>query len=155
MSSSFDYMCEWCLDPVRLTDRQLDETRGPDGLPRVLCGHCDKGWARTRATGRQAGYNRNRDAGCIVTWRTEDGEEHTRHAPGLVQDALRQIVVGVAPGSEVLSISTPNSVLRDMQGARYYGGDRCYPRVDAWQVERTLLGKVRRLDLLPERARGA
>jgi len=101
------------------------------------------------------GYEQRRDHGCIVTWRTADGQLRSRHAPGLVLEALREIVVGIPPGCTVLSISTPASILRDLSGSpRGYGGSRLHERVDAYAVERPLLGKVHRPDLLPAHARG-
>ena len=154
MTSLFTYMCEDCLAPVTLSDLEVEALRGADGLPQIRCTACEARAHRPRPAYHYRGrrWELRRDQGCIVSWREPDGSEHVRHEPGHVHEALRELLRHVPSGSQVLSISTPASVLRDVQGpARTAAGSRSIP--DPYQAERALLGSLGRADLLPPQAR--
>lgn len=105
--------------------------------------------------------------GCIVTAVLPSGETVVRHRDGRTRDALREIVERLPEGSTIESISTPRTILRDlayphrrrsMRKRRSTGVDPYSAppvEVDPWSVERTLLARLGRLDLLPPRMRHA
>jgi hypothetical protein len=77
--------------------------------------------------------------GCIVTVRWSDGGTATFHEKGETMEALRVIVDRIPiGGARVMAISTPATIRRDLEGER----------PDPYSVERTLLGRVGRMDLL-------
>jgi hypothetical protein len=89
-----------------------------------------------------------------VTWVDLDGSEHVFHEPGIVLEALRRITDAIPTGGKVQSISTPHSIYNDLtKMPRRHGGRGRYRSLDPFGFERTLLGMVGRLDLLPEQAR--
>lgn len=106
-----------------------------------------------------------REDGCIVTARLPDGREIVRHRSGQTYDALREITDRLPEGATVVSISTPRTIIRDLaypprkrsvRKRRSTGTDPyAAPAegVDPWAVERSLLAKIDRLDLLPLRMR--
>lgn len=101
----------------------------------------------------QSPERHDRKAGCIVTWRTPDGDRVT-HEPG--PDALRFFLRRIPQNAEILSISTPRSIVRDL--TRPTAGPRRLN--DPWEFERLLLTRLgrgglcpplpRQLDLVPE-----
>lgn len=99
--------------------------------------------------------------GCIVTAELPNGKLVVRHRDGGTYDALREIIATLPEGSTVQSISTPRTILRDL---RYPPRQRARRKrrspitdpfaappeeADPWAVERSLLAKLDRLDLLP------
>lgn len=111
-------------------------------------------------------YDPQLSPGCIVTVRLPSGRRLVAHRYGLAIDALREIVDSLPDegrGCEVESISTPRTIMRDLQWPHRQRAPR--PRrsptsdyfstpaigVDPWGVERSLLAKLGRPDLLPPR----
>lgn len=90
--------------------------------------------------------------GCTVTAVLPDGETIVRFEPGTTGDALRAITDALPLGSYVASVSTHRTILADLRNP--VRRDR-HKAVDPWNVERTLLGRVGRLDLLPPGAEPA
>lgn len=107
--------------------------------------------------------------GVIVTWREQKTREllSIEATELLVGDALRWVIDCVETQLRghwmIVSISTPKSILRDLQGQRGTRGaqtrratpgraaareERPSIAGDPREVERTLLGKIGRLDLL-------
>lgn len=107
-----------------------------------------------------------RDDGCIATVRLPNGKLITRHRGGDTTGALAAIIAETQP-LYVECVSTPRTILRDLgypprrrsQRKRRSNGADPYaapmPEVDPWAVERSLLGRLDRLDLLPPRMRQA
>lgn len=105
--------------------------------------------------------------GCIVTVELPNGKLVVKHRDGPTYDALREIIATLPEGSTVQSISTPRTILRDLRypprrrsvrKRRSTGVDPFAAppeEADPWAVERSLLAKLDRLDLLPPRMRAA
>jgi hypothetical protein len=89
-------------------------------------------------------YDFRRNQGCIVTFEhKETGDLRTCHHYGDAEEVLAEICRKARPGEFVASISTIRSIARDIK----------YNRLrDPFVVEKTLLGRVGRLDLLDPRA---
>jgi hypothetical protein len=138
----FEATCEICNVGVPLTPAEESARIGPDGA--FLCDGCKPSPRRRRRRTNQQG----REHGCIVTVLLADDELRSIYRDGLTFDALSEIVGTLPAGAVVLSISTPRTILRDLQGPwRRNGGN-----VDPYAVERHLLGKIGRTDLLPASA---
>lgn len=90
------------------------------------------------------------DDGVIVTMREQgSGELNTITRPGKPEQALRDICVlidGAAGDWRIVTISTPNSIYRDLQADRQRDTDH---RVDP--PEQAMLNKIGRRDLLETR----
>ena len=112
---------------------------------------------------RSQDMNRYRDeAGVIATLRDLDtGEEGVIHEPGYVGEAVKAVCSfadALGPSWRVLTLSTPRTIARDLQGTRWRqsfdhgrtgrdaGAASTSPVTD---VERNLLSRAGRLDLLP------
>jgi hypothetical protein len=147
----FAYTCEGCLSVFPLTATEFEQVADPNG--RFLCDDCDGRRMRKRAPRHSAA----RDDGCIVTVQHPDGNRTVHHQSGPTFEALRQITDGLEPGCVVLSISTPRTILRDLDSRpRVLRGGRANkrkvsPTLDPLGAERTLLAKIGRLDLHPQR----
>lgn len=98
-----------------------------------------------------------RTAGVIVTCQHDDGPPlHTFHVPGGTGKAMAracELLDEMGAGWRVVSISTPATIFRDLQGTRYLleaRGDTEHPYdlVDTRTAERSLLARAGRLDLL-------
>jgi hypothetical protein len=144
----FAATCETCLATVSLTEREQWEQIGADG--EFQCEMClSKPPAEPGP--RRSPRNYPRDTGCIVTTMDADGDVRVEHRGGEVYAALREITGRLSAGAVVLSISTPRTILRDITGGpRAYGNST--RQVDPHIVERVLLGKLGRLDLMPPNA---
>jgi hypothetical protein len=100
-------------------------------------------------------FDERRRIGCTVTWRDGDGVDRVDNEPGPMLMALERITRRIPEGGRIRTISTPRSILHDLsQMPRRYGGAHRNENtsVDAYAFERNMLGKVHRLDLLPEEA---
>lgn len=102
---------------------------------------------------RSKNYNERRDdAGCIVTFVDPATlTTITKHYGGFATAAVEaacNYCDGLGPTWRILSISTPRTILRDLQGAR--GVERRDGHVRFAMPESHLLAKVYRLDLLDE-----
>jgi hypothetical protein len=108
--------------------------------------------------------------GCIVSALVpgDPPKPLVRYEPGRTLVALRSICERLPAGAWVESISTYRTIERDLSGIPRpapFGGrgaskgganptiKESEPIVDPWAVERQLLARIDRLDLLPERAR--
>jgi hypothetical protein len=141
---TFEATCEGCAVSVELSPAEVRALVGEDGSFR--CAECSTAVWRAKRRGRLSRLRRHprsrvRYAGCIVSVRYFDGGVATFHERGEVVEALQTIVDRIPRGSaRVMAISSPATILRDLEG----------PRPDPYIVERTLLGLVGRLDLLPK-----
>jgi hypothetical protein len=99
-------------------------------------------------------FDERRRIGCTVTWRDGDGVDRVDNEPGPMLMSLERIIRRIPAGAKVRSISTPRSIIHDLtKPPRTYGGaHRARSSIDAYSFERTMLGKVHRLDLLPDEA---
>jgi hypothetical protein len=138
----FEATCEICSAPVQLTDSQQQKLIGPNG--EFQCRRC----TRPPRIRRRYDPEHERNDGCIVTIE-HSGRLWSYHRDGKTLEALRLIVAGLPADAVVLSISTPRTIARDLKGP----WRRNRGLVDAYAVERHLLGKIERLDLLPSQAR--
>lgn len=116
MTGGFLYLCERCED---LTENK------PDHRGRVRCASC----------------NGDRD-GFTVTVLGAGGVKTYPREETLTETNLRAFVATLDADATVLSISTPESVARDLEG----------PRADPFEFEREWLGRIGRQDLMPYEA---
>lgn len=151
----FEATCEKCgagqfLDPSELPRVGADGSFTCDACAGRVSRHVKIATRREVRRRRRLLYpDPWRRSGCIVTAR-RGTKIWTCHRDGKVEDALREICATLPEGTEVVSISTWRSILRDLTGMpRMIPGNR---EVDPYSVERTLLAKVGRLDLLPPAA---
>jgi len=86
-----------------------------------------------------------RHAGCIITWRDKTGVDHPLWVPGAFTTAIREATERIPQGGQVRAICTPKTILRDLQSDR--------DTADPYSVERQMLAKIGRMDLLPDHAR--
>lgn len=138
VETTFEATCEGCGAGVELSASEQWALIGDDGSFR--CGDCTtEVWRLKRRARNRRRSSSARKAGCIVTVRYRHGGVATFHEKGDVIEALRVIVERIPEGTaRVMAISTPASILRDLDG----------DRPDPYAVERTLLGRVGRMDLL-------
>lgn len=139
--SGFGATCENCLRVVQLTDEQAARRIGPDG--EFQCWRC-KIQTRPRRPRRKPD-NWGRENGCIVTVRTRDDQIYSVHRDGKVFEALRQIIGQLEDGDRILSISTENSILSDLNRVPGLPGT-----ADQYATERSVLSRIGRLDLLED-----
>jgi hypothetical protein len=101
-------------------------------------------------TKRKHSIDPNRRMGCTVTFRDARGHTWSCHESGKTTEALRSITSRIPEdkGVVVVSVSTWRTILRDLKGP----WRRTRGMVDPYAVERALLGKIKRLDLLPPEA---
>lgn len=146
----FEATCTSCFSTVPLTEIQAAHRVDPDGDFR--CDECLRPKPRGRARRDRRGVpETDRRRGCIVTARMPEGDLRAFTQAGKALEALEDIVGRLPPGSTVESVSTHRTILVDMkERARRAGGTALR---DPFVVERTMLGKIGRLDLLPDRAR--
>lgn len=146
VTPSFVATCEVCGGGQELTYAQEHALVGDDGS--FVCDKCARR-SKWRPWRSRKAYPR--DMGCIVTAEYADGSLHVFHEWGYALEALRVICDRLPAGASVRAISTHRSIARDLKGEpRRYTGDRS--AVDPYAVERHLLGKIGRLDLLPANA---
>lgn len=145
MATRYRYRCEHCGVEMPMSRGQYETLL--DGYGRLLCPLCR---AKTPAPPRRRRHYA-RDDGCIVTIRHEDGGISVHHRSGPLETALNEILAATPKSSRVLSISTPRTIPRDLLGKpRHRGNSRRL--LDPYAVERALLGRIGRLDMLPEGA---
>jgi len=121
---------------------------------------------RADASAAKASYRPQTDRrmGVIVSARTADGKPLVRHLAGKTVGALADICDELPAGAYIEAISTWRTIARDLEHVprKMLGGGHpgrgANPRinenrVDPWSVERNLLGKAGRLDLLTPAAR--
>jgi hypothetical protein len=145
---TFEATCERCGEGQELTEHEQAKRIGRNGS--FMCDGClglpePLPPAKRRRLRRRLTPDPWRRSGCIVTAR-RGTRVWTCHRDGKVEEALAEICRTLPEGTEVLSISTWRSILRDLIGPPRTTGQR---EIDAYGVERTLLAKVGRLDLLP------
>lgn len=146
MATRFNYRCEYCGVVMPLARSEYEALT--DRHDRLLCPLC-RADTPNPPKARRRGYPR--DTGCIVTVAHEDGGTTVHHRGGHATEALREIIAGLPRTSRVQTVSTPRSILRDLQHQpRARSNSRRL--TDPYAVERNLLGKIGRLDLLPEEA---
>lgn len=99
-------------------------------------------------------HPRDRD-GITTTWKNEYGELLTVHRTGRPTRILAEIAAGVTrddPTYRLVSYSTPDTILRDLQGTRMIrrrgNGRSTSPAVELKLPESYTLGAIGRLDLL-------
>lgn len=146
--STFPYICEDCMDEYPMTQAEFAERADPNG--RFLCDSCR---AKVRPRRIRKTPDPTRRMGCIVTARA-DGRTWSIHRDGKTTDALREICDSLPEGAHVVCVSTWRTVLADLRNMRRRPGpSRGMLRdIDRFSVERTLLGRIGRLDLLPPEA---
>lgn len=146
MASQYRYRCEHCGATMPMNRTQYEALT--DGYDRLLCPLCRLEVPKPPPKGRRY-YPR--DDGAIVTIQHEDGGTTVHHRNGFTDQALRDIVANIPKSSRVASISTPRTILRDLANTpRRRGNSRRL--TDPYAVERSLLGRIGRLDLLPDGA---
>lgn len=148
---SFEATCTGCGRGEVLTVEEADKQVDPRGY--FLCVECQEAGKTVpdfkRPRSRVGIPQASRRLGCIVTAMLPDGTLVSYTEPGKTLDALETICARLPAGSHVESVSTYRTIKADLKG----GGRRDrIGRVDPWLVERTLLGRIDRLDLLPVRA---
>lgn len=146
MVDTWEATCERCGSGQEVTEADARELVGDDGS--FLCDACSASHPRRlRRARRRNPEDPWRRAGCIVTIQFPNGDVRVEQRDGKTVDALRAIVERLPVGAVVLSISTWRSVLADVKGERRLlstsGG------IDPYGMERVLLARVGRLDLLP------
>lgn len=151
---SFEATCTGCGTAEVLTSEEADELVDPRGY--FLCEQCRAGGKappdfKRRRRSRAGKPEANRRLGCIVTAMLPDGTLVSYTEAGKTTEALETICLRLPEGSHVESVSTYRTILADLKGGQRR--DR-YGKPDPWVVERTMLARIGRLDLLPERARG-
>ena len=137
MTLPFGYTCEQCGDIAHLTVRQFNKITKRTG--KYVCLTCAP---KPKPKRKRNGHNSMRNNGCIVTIRYPDGHLGVQHRHGHSTEALRDIVSNLPDGSKVMSISTPRTILRDIQPH-----NRLTDR--SRTVEHVMLSKLGRQDLLP------
>jgi len=149
----FRYACPSCGKQTRATAKKLSS-----------CPSCGAALTKPPAT---SGRTFPRNMGATVTACLPDGTLFVRTAGGNAIEALTAIVSGLPEGATVESISTHRTILRDLKGPprvqsfhdRHPDTGDTYaapsPPIDPWAVERALLARIGRTDLLPERMQRA
>jgi hypothetical protein len=146
--------CELCSRGQVLTLREQDQRIGEDGS--FVCDQCladGKTAARRSSEWRQRGADPHphRRMGCIATVLYTDGRVQSIHRDGKTIDALREIADSLPEGATIVCISTWRTVLGDLRDLpRLRHGPS--KDVDPFAVERNLLGRIGRMDLLPPEA---
>lgn len=137
-------ICEQCSEEIIYLEADydaMDERR----RTHYRCDNC-----KPYRSARKRKRDRPRDDGCIVTAIRPDGKTVVLHRPGPTPVALREIIENLPLGSTVQSISTPRTILRDMQSKpRTFGGRGRINSNSQFSVERTLLAQIGRADMLP------
>ena len=137
-------ICELCSEEIIFTDSEF-ATLDPDRQERFRCDHCRPA---SPAPGKRRRMPSTRNYGVTVTTTNPDA---VIHRPGGALEALTEITAGLAEGARITAISTPATIIRDMQARpRLYGGKGRHEQLDRYSVERQLLSKIGRTDLLPE-----
>ena len=130
-------ICELCSEEIIFTDSEF-ATLDPDRQERFRCDHC-------RPTRRRRRPN-VRDYGVIVSTTNPDA---VHHRPGPALEALTEICDSLPAGARITAISTPATIIRDLQAQpRRYGGRGHHTETNPYAAAVALLGKIGRTDLL-------
>lgn len=149
---SFEATCTCCGHAEVLTDAEANERVDARGY--FLCDECvaagrtTPDFARPRRS-RKGEPQTDRRMGCTVTAMLPDGRLASYTQAGKTSEALADICARLPPGSYVETVSTHRTIAADLKNGirKDWTG-----QPDPWGVERTMLGRIGRLDLLHPKA---